>query len=390
MSNNKQPGAIIIEGHVQGLSNTRSLGEKGIEVWVVDKADCVASYSKYCKKFIQCPDFKTDAFVEFLIQTAIQYSLKDWVLIPSNDHAVFSLSRNKERLSKYYRLVTDDWETIQKIYDKSSLLEIAQESGVPIPETIYFTTADEVKAHNITYPVLTKGREGLNFYKSLGRKAFLAHSENELREQLTLIESKVPLKETFTQELIPSDGNNKTISFTAFCIKGEIKTHWTGLKLREHPIQFGTATCAKSVWIPEVLHQSELLLRKLQYTGVCEVEYLLDPRTGTFKLIEINARTWLWVGLAKACGVDYAALLYYYAQGSDVNYPKEYKKDVYWFNPVTDFIYGLIGMLKGVYQIRTLWSFLFEKNKVNALFVKGDRKPGFIYLRNLFLFYKTR
>ncbi len=28
-----------------------------------------------------------------------------------------------------------------------------------------------------------------------------------------------------------------------------------------------------------------------------------------YKLIEINARTWLWVGLAKACGIDYANII---------------------------------------------------------------------------------
>ncbi len=31
-----KPGAIIIEGHVQGLSNVRSLGEAGIPVFVID------------------------------------------------------------------------------------------------------------------------------------------------------------------------------------------------------------------------------------------------------------------------------------------------------------------------------------------------------------------
>ena len=45
MKNNT--GVIVIEGHVQGLSNTRSLGEKGIPVYVVDKDNCIARYSRY-------------------------------------------------------------------------------------------------------------------------------------------------------------------------------------------------------------------------------------------------------------------------------------------------------------------------------------------------------
>ena len=70
-----RPGAIIIEGHVQGLSNTRSLGEIGIPVIVVDKVNCIARYSKYCTKFFICPDFITDEFAEFLIDLAIKENL---------------------------------------------------------------------------------------------------------------------------------------------------------------------------------------------------------------------------------------------------------------------------------------------------------------------------
>ncbi|MEZ5084599.1 MAG: hypothetical protein R2750_14335 [Bacteroidales bacterium] len=63
-------GAIIIEGHVQGLSNTRALGSMGIPIYVVDINTCIARYSKYCKKFFICPAFKSDDFAEFLIDLA--------------------------------------------------------------------------------------------------------------------------------------------------------------------------------------------------------------------------------------------------------------------------------------------------------------------------------
>lgn len=91
MTENKT-GAIIIEGHVQGLSNARSLGSKGIPVYVVDINTCIARYSKYCKKFFICPSFKSYEFTDFLIELAIKENLKDWVLILSYDHAVKTLS----------------------------------------------------------------------------------------------------------------------------------------------------------------------------------------------------------------------------------------------------------------------------------------------------------
>ncbi|HNR65773.1 MAG TPA: hypothetical protein PKJ95_05740, partial [Atribacterota bacterium] len=103
MQSNK-PGAIIIEGHVQGLSNTRSLGEAGIPVYVVDKIKCIARHSKYCRKFFLCPDFIQDEFATFLIDLAEKEGVKGWVLIPSNDHAVYTISKHKTRLEQYYKL----------------------------------------------------------------------------------------------------------------------------------------------------------------------------------------------------------------------------------------------------------------------------------------------
>jgi len=386
----KKNGAVIIEGHVQGLSNTRSLGAAGIPVYVVDKNDCIARHSKFCQKFFRSPDFQTDQFADFLLDLAVQENIKDWVLIPSNDHAVYTLSRHKKRLEKYYKVITPELEIIEKIYDKTALLKLAAENQIPVPFTQCFKTADEKMNSGLKFPVITKGRNGLSFYKSTGKKAFLAENEKELRQHLTEIQSKLDISGTFTQELIPFNGKNKTISFTAFCTNGEVKTHWTGIKLREHPIQFGTATFAQSIKNEICYRHSQVLLGALNYTGVCEVEYLQDPRTGEYKLIEINPRTWLWVGLAKACGVDYAKMIFDYANNQAQTYPASYETDRYWINPVTDTVFSIIGILKGKLNPVNYINTLFYKNKVNAFFTKGDSRPGWAYLWRLFSIFKHR
>ena len=61
----KMVGAIVLEGHVQGLSNARSLGELGIPVYVVDVNHCLAQHSKYCKKSFRCQDYQSDGFADF-------------------------------------------------------------------------------------------------------------------------------------------------------------------------------------------------------------------------------------------------------------------------------------------------------------------------------------
>lgn len=386
---NNLPGTIIIEGHVQGLSNTRSLGEANIPVYIVDKTDCIARHSKYCKKFFICPDFQSDGFADFLINLAEKEAIRGWVLIPSNDHAVYTIAKYKEKLEKHYKVITPVLSIIDNIYDKIRLIDIAKQNNIPTPVTQIFHTLND-PVDNLEFPVITKGRQGLSFYKALRQKAFLAENETALRQQLQTIAAKHSLSNAFTQELIPNNGNNKTLSFTAFCEKGEIKTYWMGVKLREHPLQFGTATFAKSVNVEECYRLSIPLLKALNYTGVCEVEYLYDPRDNHYKLIEMNPRTWLWVGLAKACGIDYAKMIYDYVNGSAIVWPKSYKTDIYWINPFSDFVYAIIAMIKLKHNpFEYIRSVLYYK-KVDALCYPEDNRPVFSYLTSIFTFLKQR
>jgi len=385
--NKKIPGVIIIEGHVQGLSNTRSLGEAGIPVYVVDRTNCIARYSKFCKKFFKCPDFIDDSFAYFLIELAEREDLKDWVLIPSNDHAVLTIAKHKVSLEEYYKVITPSFEIINNIYDKSRLVKIAEDNRIPVPETYLIDSNGKINIPKSNYPVLLKGRFGLSFYKTFKKKAFLARNESEVVDRLTSIRNVINNDDILIQELIPSDGSNKTISFTAFCDGGVIKAYWMGLKIREHPLEFGTATFTRSILIRECYEQSIPLLKAINYTGVCEIEYLLDPRDKRYKLIEINARTWLWVGLAKASGIDYAKMIYNYVNGIQNIYPTEYNTELKWRNIFTDIVYTGLALIKGKMRLKNI----SEQNKgpiVDAISYNGDKKPfwAYIFLMVTFLF----
>lgn len=371
-----KPGVIVIEGHVQGLSNTRALGEQGIPVYVIDKNNCIARYSRYCKKFFRCPDFKSHEFIDFLIELAHKESVKNWLLLPSNDHAVYSISKHKEQLSKCYKLITPEIEIINKIYNKENLIKTAIQSNVPTPKS-WFPENTEIKT-DYTYPCLVKGKFGLNFYKETGKKAFLVNNKNELQELLEALENKIDLRDLLIQELLPYK-SNKTISFTAFCDQGIIKSHWSGIKLREHPVHFGTATYCQSIQNKTITAYSATLLKEINYTGVCEVEFLLDSRDRTYKLIEINARTWLWVELAKQCGVNYAPMIYNYVHNLGNNYPIKYKKDKKWVHYVTDIPYSFWGLLKGHYLLAAIIK-SYIQFPVPAVFKIKDILPFFAEL----------
>lgn len=380
-------GAVIIEGHVQGLSNVRSLGEKGMPVYVMDVCNCLAQHSRYCKKFFKCPAFDSSDFIEFLIEVGKKEHLEGWALIPSNDHIVENLSKSKIRLDPYYKTIAPDEEVLDNVVNKKNLLSFAEKCGTPIPRTCYPESKDIVASFR--FPVLLKGNYGLSFYKATHSKAIQVDSLDDLASSLETVVSKVGADNVMIQELLPFDPSNRVVSFTCFAVNGEIKTYWMGDKLREHPLKYGTATCSRSVNIPAVLSSARPLVKELGYTGVCEIEFMRDMRDGVYKLIEINPRTWLWVGLAKACGVDYAYMIYCYLNDLPITYPTSYVENLKWINSITDFYFSAKLIMRGDLSFRDYLKSLKGK-KVNAVWSWNDIMPGLLFPFMLFYINKKR
>ena len=212
------------------------------------------------------------------------------------------------------------------------------------------------------FPVLIKGRNGLSFYKTLHKKAIIANTPEELA---TTVKGIPPQVDFFIQEKI-QNSHDEAISFSCFSVDGSIKSYWMGAKIREHPLRFGTATFAQSVLIPELLTEATPLISALSYTGICEIEFMFDERDGHYKLIEINPRTWLWVGLARRCGCDFALMMYNFANGIRQTFPSQYKVGVKWVNLMTDipysarlepWIYAFSGELRAAFHLGKLFSF---------------------------------
>ena len=85
---------------------------------------------------------------------------------------------------------------------------------------------------------------------------------------------------------------------------------FTGHKLRQHPVRFGHVRMAVSRWDQGVADDGVRLLQELHYHGVSQVEFKRDPRDGSDRLMEINARHWMWHSLAAACGVNLSLAAY--------------------------------------------------------------------------------
>ncbi|MBN8547159.1 MAG: hypothetical protein J0L60_13590 [Ignavibacteria bacterium] len=374
--NNK--GVVIVDGHIQGLSLTRALGMAGIPVVIIDKNISIASFSRYCSKSFRVNDYTGSKFIDFLINLAIKENLTGWSLITTDDSITENISQNKSELGVYYKIIAPDIDILDNIINKRKFLEIGQSLGLSVPK-IYSGDHKKLLNFDLKFPVIIKGSYGRKFYLKYNTKAIVCSNYESLKQKIRTLSPDTLGEDYFIQELLPLKKTTRIISFTAFSIQGEIKSHWIGEKVREHPIILGTATMSKSSIVPELYEKCVALLKELDYTGVSEIEFLKLEGDENFYLIEMNPRTWLWVGLAKTCGIDYAIMIYNYLNGKDFEYPKKFDPDYYWVNPLTDIPYSLKGIIRGNYKFSEIINSYYNV-KDFSVFKSNDLMPAIMMM----------
>ena len=365
---------VVVGNHIQALGIIRSLGKRGIPVYLINNRNlCISRFSKYLKKFMRADTNNDTEFVDFMIKLARKEGLEDWILMPTNDAMVYILSKHKKILEEYYKVPTPSWDVIKYAYDKRLTYKLAKRCGVPTPRTIYPEKLDDVLsvASDLEYPVIIKGKNGYDFYQKIRIKAIYINSKKKLINAYRELMSLVKPSETMIQEVVQG---NHVYSFCSFFKNGEAIAIWIGRKIREHPMGFGTGTFAESTYVPKIEKLGTRILRTMNYYGISEIEFKRDQKDGKFKLIEINARTWLWHSLAARCGVDFPYILYKDMIGEEVTRVKSFVVGIKWIHFYTDIWESLKEIARGNLKVNEYLNSLRGKKEF-AVFSIDDPLP---------------
>ncbi|MFZ0581450.1 MAG: hypothetical protein WAM23_09980, partial [Candidatus Acidiferrales bacterium] len=144
---------------------------------------------------------------------------------------------------------------------------------------------------------------------------------------------------------------------------------------RQHPPEFGrAATFVESIDLPAVEELTLKFLRAINYYGLAEVEYKLDPRDGKYKLLDVNARTWGFHALGSPAGVDFSYLLYADQIGDPVKKSRG-RAGVGWIRMVTDIPTSLGDIYAGRLAINAYLQSLVDF-KIESVFSSEDIGPS--------------
>jgi predicted ATP-grasp superfamily ATP-dependent carboligase len=374
-SRSKDVGALVIGGDHTGLAVVRSLGRRGIPVFVIDDQHSISVYSRYAKKVIRVQELRDpDKTVDAILEIGRKHNLKDWVLFPTRDETVMAIARHRDRLNEFFRVTTPDWETTRVVWDKTYTYQLAEKLGIPAPKTWSVNNVEQLPALYPHLPLAIKPAIKENFFYATGDKAWRVETPQQLNELFQEASKKIKLEEILLQEIIPGNGTCQA-SYCVFYRNGSAHSTLSALRLRQHPREFGrAATYVETVDLPEIEENSLRFLKAINFYGIVEVEYKRDSRDGLYKLLDVNARAWGFHGLGQAAGVDFPYLLFADQLGQTTE-PSKAKPGIGWLRLLTDVPTSLQDLLGRHLTLGSYFQSL-RRAKTESVFAWSDPLPS--------------
>ena len=306
----EQPKAIIFNCNYNGLSIIQDLGTRGISCTAMDTQRSIGTFSKYAH-YVNCPDpaEHETAFVDFLYSYCKKQFLKP-VLFPTNDHWATAISKHKARLSDVAHLCVAHRQAVDLVIDKERFYELGQKEGYMTPRTWRQESLSSLEPQD--FPIVAKPVARRN--SSDGEQASLFAAMDRLR--LSVLKNKEDLadfmliEEAWLEHLVfqsyvaGMSNDMYTVGVYADAAH-ELKAVFSGRKVRGYPADIGDCIVGEVCSVPEALiANAQKISVDIGLSGIAEFEYKRDSIKDEFILIEINPRSWSWIGITPACDMS--------------------------------------------------------------------------------------
>jgi D-aspartate ligase len=303
------------------------------------------------------------------------------VLFPTHDEAIEVMGPHEERLGRWFHMPWSPWTHLAPYLDKSAQHAAARRIGFPVPATV--EPGDETDlaavAAGLRFPVVLKPRvDAASFKRTFGRQVLEATDAEELRVQW---DRAAPYRPQVS-EVIPGGDDALWTLGSYRDATGRPLASFTGHKLRQWPTGFGTARAAEAWWDPGLARRCHALLDEMGFHGISQVEVKRDTRDGRDYLIEVNSRSWLWISLATACGVNIPQAAYLDAIGAPRTWPEGHRSDVRWVLSARHLPATAADLRRGRWDLRAAGASL-RPPVVDAVWSLADPAPGLGQVRRM-------
>jgi predicted ATP-grasp superfamily ATP-dependent carboligase len=245
----------------------------------------------------------------------------------------------RDKLPKTCIVPFVDLETILRVSNKATLIELAKEVKIKVPRSRCYAKGIDLPLEDFTeFPLVLKPfRSQIETASGwLSTSVSVAHSSSELER---LVQERPEFRDhpILLQEFIPGHG----AGVFALYDKGKVVTTFAHRRVREKPPAGGVSVLSESVLPSPAIRDAAIsLLDRVGWHGVAMVEFRVDAE-GTPHLMEVNTRFWGSLQLAIDAGIDFPWLLYCLSMGLPFEPPTTYRvgKRLRWFLGDIDSLY---------------------------------------------------
>jgi D-aspartate ligase len=368
---------VVMFGMLQaGLAIARSLGRTGVEVHgaALHETD-FGLRSRYLRSRHVFPETLADR--DGLVLKALRRIAGDrrLVLIPERDDNVGFILRHWDEVAEFADVpLPPDPEITRSLRRKERLVEVAERAGVSTPHTILADCEDTIRGAALRPPFLLKPAEGQGFALAFGEKAIVAASIDEACAAWRRAAGAG--FDMLLQELIP-DSYERVYSLLVYlsAASGAPLAAVTGRKVRQGPLRFGTSAFFETDYQPRVAELGLRLLEGAGYRGFAHVELIHDARDDDYKLVEVNTRPPVWVGIAIHDDFDIARVAYDDLRGRPPLVCRLDRTRRSWVYLAKDVYVSVQMARRRELRVGELAGHYLRRHKTAAVFARDDLRP---------------
>lgn len=311
--------ALVTDGEQRAaLAVVRSLGPSAFRVLVAaSRRHTIAGASRFAhRRFLVPPALDDPEGFVGAIADVVRNEGVD-LLMPISDAALLAVLGAGPRFSPA-NVPFASLEQFRRISDKAALLEKARAIGIAVPDQVVLASPSgnaESAFAALRYPVVVKPARSVAEHGDSRFKLGVSHAAN--RDELIRRIAEYPAGgfPLLLQQRIVGPG----IGVFLLMWDGRVVAAFGHRRIRETPPAGGVSSYRESVAPgPELLEQSQRLLREFDWRGVAMVEFKVDAASGVPFLMEVNGRFWGSLQLAIDAGVDFPMLLARAALDGDI------------------------------------------------------------------------
>lgn len=315
------PPVILLGGEANALSVARDLGRLGVRVYGLGEADSFVRFSRHCT-WLDAPGrgAPEQTWAGYLLSEAAT-PLHGALLLACSDAGLQLLMRHREALESRYVLDECNPAAQSLMLDKLDTYRVARAAGVATPMFWEIESAQQLDAirEQLVFPILIKPRMSHLFERRFGRKHVIVESLAAF--DAAIAECRSEHVEVLLMEWIPGGDDQLASYFTYLDAEAKPTLHFTKRIIRRYPSGMGGACYHRIDWVPELVEPANRLFSAVGLRGLANVEFKLDRRDNTYKLIECNARFVASNCLVTAGGVNLAAYVYSRLTGVAIGCP---------------------------------------------------------------------